>query len=124
MTTKRRPCKSCPWIASNTPDMIPHYDPHKAACLAETCRDDGTKIMACHLSAEGAEFPCAGFVVQVAGDSIGVRLAIVLGQLDFDDYEAGPEPLHPDFEAMHRAQGVVTPPRNRREPHPYSIDNP
>lgn len=113
MTPKRRPCKSCPWIVSNTPDTIPNYDPEKAACLARSCRDDGTSVMACHKSREGAEFPCAGFIAQVGVDSIGVRLGVTFGQIRLDDYEPGPEPLHPDFEAMHRAQGVVTPSRNR-----------
>lgn len=113
MTSKRRPCKSCPWIVSNTPDMIPNYDPALAASLAVTCRDDGTKIMACHKSREGAGAPCAGYVLQVGTDAIGVRLGVTFGQIRLDDYEPGPEPLHPDFEAMHHAQGVVTPPRNR-----------
>jgi hypothetical protein len=93
--------------------MIPNYEPEKAACLARSCRDDGAHVMACHKSREGAEFPCAGFILQVGTDAIGVRLGVTFGQIRLDDYEPGPEPLHATFEAMHCAQGVVTPPRNR-----------
>lgn len=118
---RRRPCKACPWRVSAKPEDIPTYDPARAANLAVTCRDDGLNVMACHESRVGAEFVCAGFVLSVGPKSIGARLLASRGLLNPDDFYTD-EPLHPDFEAMHRAQGVVTPPRNRVEDRPSPDD--
>lgn len=107
-----KPCKSCPWRIGNTPDTIPNFKADLSAKLSQTCRDDGLQIMACHKSREGREIPCAGFVLQVGPESIGLRFAVRRGAVNPDEYETD-APLHATFEAMHRAQGVVTPPRNR-----------
>jgi hypothetical protein len=68
--------------------------------------------MACHKSREGREILCAGFVLQVGPESIGLRFAVCRGTVNPAEYETD-APLHATFEAMHRAQGIVTPPCNR-----------
>lgn len=112
--SKRRPCKACPWRVSAAPADIPNFQPDLSARLAVNCRDDGISVMACHKSKEGQRVLCAGYALSVGIKAIGVRMLVSVGAVDLDDYHAD-EPLHPDFEAMHRAQGVVTPPRNRVE---------
>ena len=98
---KRRPCKSCPWRVTTDPlQDIPHYDVALHRRLATSCAGDGLVLMSCHHAAEGQESMgsiCAGFVLQVGTDSIGLRLAVFTGRLNPDDFEAGGADLHPDF---------------------------
>jgi hypothetical protein len=63
------------------------------------CAPDSLKAMACHLGTERNVIPCAGFVVVVGRDSIGLRLAASRGVLRFEDYETD-APLHPSMAAM------------------------
>lgn len=110
----RTPCANCPWrVGVVGARDIPGWGPELAAGLARSCRDDGMKAMACHKSKPGAEVVCAGFVVQVGFDSIGLRILAVMHGLRVEDYAAGDAALHPDFETMLQAHGIEVPPRNR-----------
>lgn len=87
-----RQCPTCPWKIATAPDRdIPNgycADLHKALSstiqtgldsLFRSCRT----AMACHYSKIGEEFPCAGWLHHQlgAGNNIGVRLAVMTGQL-------------------------------------------
>lgn len=97
---------------------IPGWGPALAAGLAESCRDDGFAVMACHKSREDAEVPCAGFLAVVGYDSIGARIHALRKGDVVAVARAGAAgiDLHPDFEAMLAASGVDVPARNR-SPH-------
>lgn len=101
---KRRPCRSCPWRKATVPARdIPGYDLELHRKLAQTCQGDGFSLMLCHHAPfEGAahEHVCAGFVLQVGADSIGLRLAVFSGDLAPDDFEGDDIELHESFEAM------------------------
>lgn len=112
----KRPCANCHWrVGVVGARDIPGWGPELTANLARTCRDDGLKVMACHKAEPGREIPCVGYVVQVGYDgSVGLRLLASLTRKDIAaECEPGPDPLHPDFEAMLTASGVPVPPRNR-----------
>lgn len=103
------PCQECPWRKDVPPGT---WLPERFQNLAYTCQDDGTAMMACHKSRDGEEVPCAGFLVSVGYDSIGVRLAVFKGTVQLDDYEA-PAPLYATFDEMLAANGVPVPRRNK-----------
>jgi hypothetical protein len=112
-----KPCPSCPWrVGVVGARDIPGWSPELAAGLAETCRDDGLSVMACHGTREGAEAPCAGYLAVIGYDAVGPRLlASTLKRDVVADAQAGAAglDLHPNFEAMLQASGVEVPPRNR-----------
>jgi hypothetical protein len=112
-----KPCASCPWrVGVVGARDIPGWGPELAAGLAQSCRDDGFAIMACHKSREGAEIPCAGYLAVVGYDSIGARILSSSTKRDIvaeAQADAEGTDLHPDFEAMLQASGVPVPPRNR-----------
>lgn len=86
-------CKSCPWRVGTVPELdIPNgysCDLHEG--LRGTIRDglaslpvDGAlRVMACHYSPIGHEFPCAGWLEHQLGpgNNLGVRLAVMSGRL-------------------------------------------
>lgn len=105
----KRPCRECPW-RRDTP-----------AGKFEACRYDDLRatsgrrgaeaglyapIFACHMSPEGGEYACAGWLASVGHDHIEVRLAVVTGQLPAEALEPGqdwPE-LFTEFDEMAAAQ--------------------
>ena len=60
--------------------------------------------MACHHSPEHAPFACAGFMLQVGFDSIGVRLLVLQGIDDPDNYDADGIDLHDTLEQTRHKQ--------------------
>lgn len=75
--------------------------------------------MLCHKSKpnDGTRIPCAGYVVVVGYDSIGIRLATSRGEI-VPEVFVSDTPLYSSFEEMMRANNVEPPPRNRRTPRP------
>lgn len=97
-------CRSCPWRVDCEPDRdIPRYvrDLHeKLACTIRQGVESllgPIRIMACHYSPEGAEYPCAGWLENQLGpgNNLGVRLAVRDGRLPVP-MTAGPQ--HERFE--------------------------
>ena len=70
--------------------------------------------MLCHQSKpkEGVELPCAGAVIVLGFDSIGIRIATLQGKLDPEEYASDVE-LYSSFDNMMRANNIVPPKRNR-----------
>lgn len=79
---KRRPCPSCPWRVSTKTSDIPGgaLDHNKARAFMEPT---SFKAMGCHLGAPEpgtpTSIPCAGFVLQVGGANLGIRVALLRG---------------------------------------------
>lgn len=58
-------------------------------------------VMACHLTTDEDPRACAGFVVQVGTrDSVGLRIAQLLGFVNPDDYCDGGADLHANMAEM------------------------
>lgn len=88
-------CKSCPWRVDCVPERdIPNgYSVELHENLRGTCTSglvsitsllDGVqRIMACHYSEPGQEFPCAGWLHNQLGpgNNIAVRLGVATGRL-------------------------------------------
>ena len=90
-----RPCESCPWRKDKDARDIPEFSLELAEKLAATCPDErnmgpdfGASWFACHLSHEGSEMPCAGWLAMVGHAHPQVRMAVSEGRLN-------PEALHP-----------------------------
>ena len=88
-------CASCPWNVDCVPaEDIPNgYSVEKHAALESTIATPGsvcpTRIMACHYSKVGEEFPCAGWLHHQLGpgNNIWLRLAVHCGQLPVPEVE-------------------------------------
>ena len=89
---KRRPCQSCPWRKSTKTQDIPGGGMDHIR--SQGIQGNGLTVMACHLSTDADPFACAGFIVQVGFDSIGIRLLANMGALKPDDFESGGAELH------------------------------
>src|SRR5688572_29099683 len=98
----RKQCKKCPWRKDVDPNDIPNgYSRDKHAALEDTIAMPGAfrmggKAMACHESPVGAEKACVGWLVQQLGpgNNIGLRLAVVSGQIDGDVETVGEQHKH------------------------------
>lgn len=99
----QKPCQSCPWIVSNTGSEIPGgWSPDRIASCAPS-RGMSGKAMGCHLHQGGESGPCVGYVLQVGGDSIAVRMGHLRGVIkDPDSYSGDGLELEPDFPALMR----------------------
>lgn len=107
-TVKRLPtaCPSCPWRKDCGARDIPNFSMELAEQLAGTCPDEhgmgpdyGASWFACHLSREGEEIPCAGWLTTCGRAHPGVRLALRSGRLNLDALErpAGGPDLHETY---------------------------
>jgi hypothetical protein len=85
-------CKSCPWRVDCEPlsDIPGGYSVELHEGLRGTIRSgleslEGScmRIMACHYSKPGEEFPCAGWLANQLGDgnNLAVRLRVMTGDL-------------------------------------------
>jgi hypothetical protein len=97
-----QPCAECPWRTDVVPGRFP---PERFRDLAATAYDLAVAQFACHMSPEGAEFGCAGFVLRGAAHNLGARLAARVGRLRLGEI-ASPYPLHASYRAMAVANGV------------------
>lgn len=101
-------CRTCPWRVDCDPMTdIPNYVPGLHHKLDNTIRSGletlGCKtmrVMACHYSKPGEEFPCAGWLSNQIGpgNNLGVRLRVMTGQMpvpvvDGEQYETFEETL-------------------------------
>ncbi len=97
-------CRECPWKKSATLGKFP---PERYAALAETANRSGTfpqPIFACHMSREGNDRACAGFIIIVGYDNIGVRLAARFERFSMEEIKSDGE-LYESFDAMAAANG-------------------
>ena len=62
--------------------------------------DRDFRAMGCHLHPERPATGCAGFMVQVGFESIGVRIAVLRGVDHPDNYTDGGHELYGSFDEM------------------------
>lgn len=113
--TERHPCANCPW-RRDAPRG--HWDPDHFRSIWHNCQDDGLALMLCHKTATrevAPDTPCAGAVLVLGFQSIGIRLAAGAGRVVLSEYVSR-VPLFADMAEMLRANGVRLPPRNRVKP--------
>lgn len=94
----KRPCAECPWRTDVPPGKFPAS---RYQLLAATAYDLARTIFACHLSKEGGEVACAGYVLQSSAHNLSMRLARQAFEVASD------VPLYPTYRAMAIANGVA-----------------
>ena len=105
--SKRRPCKTCPWRKDAELGYW-HQDHYRD--MAKSCQRDGPNQMMCHQSRDTNQIVCAGWVLVLGFDAIGVRRAVHNGDFDPNrDFESGGLELYDSWEEMAEANGVYTP---------------
>lgn len=92
MPYRRRPCAECPFRRDTPPGQFP-------ACRYDALRDTsgrpgaeapiGAPLFACHLTHEGREQACAGWLAVAGTEHIGVRLAVLQGRLPAETLQPG-----------------------------------
>ena len=95
-------CRECPWKRDAAPGKFP---PARYAALEATCRPGGLPgVFACHLSREGGERACAGFLMVCGADNNRVRFAMMRGAVNLAAITSD-APLYDSFDEMARANG-------------------
>lgn len=92
------PCAECPW---RTDVPVGKFPPERYVALAPTAYDMGGTVFACHMSKEGGEFACAGFILQSSAHNFRCRMA----HMSFDDVRS-PYPLFETYRELAIANGV------------------
>lgn len=96
---RRQPCGGCPWLVRNAGTF-----PAEAFRLsAETAVDMALHTFACHESGAVKPATCAGFLLRNAANNLGVRLAVMRGQIDL---EAVTEPQDEELWSSYRAMAI------------------
>ena len=134
-----RPCPECPWQRKAPPGK---FDADRYRQLAGTARQTMDGVFACHMSAEGGEIACAGYLATTGATSIRVRVWFAAGLVDLHAIDAAArEPDYPDlygsYAEMAVANGVPADdpaladpdlwvgrgPRGRRDPRLIHLDD-
>jgi hypothetical protein len=108
---RRYPCAECPFRMDTQPGQFPacRYD-----ALRETAGAPGAEasmtapMFACHKSPEGREEACAGWLAVCGIEHLGVRLAVLTGQLEPEHLRPGDDwpPLFASYEEMAAVQAT------------------
>lgn len=110
MKCHRRPCKECPWSKETPPGQFPlsRYEEIAHTTGAPGAEAPlGSPMFACHMTIEGREAPCAGWLAAVGYESLTVRVLLAKGELPPDVMEPGPDwpELFSSYTEMAEAQG-------------------
>lgn len=112
------PCTECPWKRETA---LGRFAPDDFERLRGTCHQPDMsqwngqrpiqQIFACHMSSEGKEVACAGFLAVDGGQNLEVRLSQSLGDLPADVLSPGDAwpALYKSFEEMAAANGLQSP---------------
>ena len=92
------PCAECPWRRDVPTGKFP---PERYVALATTAYDMAGAVFACHMSKDGREFACAGFILQSSAHNFACRMA----RMPFDDVRS-PYPLFETYRELAIANGV------------------
>jgi hypothetical protein len=93
MRCHRRPCAECPWSKETPPGQFPRSRYEEIAGTSGSPGDDrplGTPMFACHMTIEGREVPCAGWLVAIGLHHLTVRLLVAEGELPAEVLRPGP----------------------------------
>lgn len=104
----RKTCSECPWRRDV---KVGKFPPSRYAELAETVEQDFGPIFACHMSTEGQDTPCVGYLMRDGENNFRVRLMIFDGDVKLNELSSD-APLYDNFAQMARANGLRIP-RNR-----------
>lgn len=66
------PCRECPW-RRDVP--VGKFTPARFQALAHTAYDLARKVFACHMSKDGGDVACAGYVLMQGAHNLAMRLA-------------------------------------------------
>ncbi len=101
-----RPCSECPWRTDAQPQK---FAAERYEALQATSNQSGlyAPLFACHMTKEGREQACAGWLAVAGVEHLGVRLALIQGRLDPAALRPGPgwPDLHDSYEALVAHQG-------------------
>jgi hypothetical protein len=84
--TVTKQCKKCPWLVSTNPHEIPngycesrHRQLRKTIAQPDSYDFSVLRVMACHESQPGSEYPCVGWLHHQLGpgNNIALRLAMM-----------------------------------------------
>lgn len=92
------PCAECPW---RTDLAVGKFPPERYVALAATAYDMGGTVFACHMSKDGGEFACAGFILQSSAHNFSCRMS----RGTFDGVHS-PYPLFNSYRELAVANGV------------------
>ena len=101
------PCAECPW---RTDVPVGKFPPERYVALAGTAYDMAGTVFACHMSHDGGEFACAGFILQSSAHNLSCRMSREM----FDGVRS-PYPLFGTYRELAVANGVP-------EDHPALMD--
>ncbi|WP_350246493.1 DUF6283 family protein [Rhodococcus sp. D-6] len=82
---RRRPCVECPWRRDVAAGKFgrDRFDALAGTAGGPGCEAGvGAPMFVCHKSREGSDKACAGWLATVGADHLGVRIAVVRGDLD------------------------------------------
>lgn len=68
----KQPCAECPWRLDAKPGK---FSKQRFIDLAGTAYDLAPTIFACHMSPEGGEVACAGFIISQGAHNMALRMA-------------------------------------------------
>jgi len=101
-----RPCPECPWRRDAEPGK---FSQERYRALQATSDQSGlhAPMFACHMTQEGREQACAGWLAIAGEQHLGVRLAVINHRLDPTALRprAGWPALHQSYEALVAHQG-------------------
>ena len=112
MPHRKTPCNECPFVKTTPPGQ---FTDARYEALRVTTEDPanvqapiGSPLFACHLTHEGKDMPCAGWLAAVGECSITVRLLIAKGRLPHSVLQPGLDwpPLFDSYDAMAKVQGA------------------
>lgn len=110
---RRHPCAECPWRHDTPPGK---FATERYEALRSTVGTRGAEIaiggpmFACHMSRDGAEDACAGWLAVAGYEHLTVRLAIAQGALPATVLDPAPgwPPLFATYDEMIAAQADPT----------------
>jgi hypothetical protein len=120
MPHRSSPCNECPWSTTTPPGQ---FSAQRYADLRYTSGTPGKEapigspLFACHVSQEGHDLPCAGWLAVVGRWSLPVRILIAQKHLPATVLDSEPDwpPLFEDYATMEKTQGVRPKRRTRRK---------
>ncbi len=101
-----RPCRECPWRKDAQPQK---FSAERYEALRATSDQSGlgAPIFACHMTKEGRDQACAGWLAVAGTEHLGVRYSVILGRLPAEALRPGPgwPDLHDSYDALVAHQG-------------------